>query len=92
MSREIASDGTDFNALTNFLKGELDRLDADKRAIHLASTRSFARWAEAAIGQVAESLGVTLGFLAGHLVAVYENVKEGFSGGWRKGFDIGRGS
>jgi hypothetical protein len=92
MSREIASEGTDFYALANYLRGELDRLDADERAIHLASSHSFAQWAETALSQVAESLGLTLGFLAGHIVAVYEGMKESFSTGWRKGFDRGRGS
>lgn len=92
MSREIGSNDTDFYALANYLTSELDRLDADERAIHLASSRSFAQWAEAAVGQVAESLGITLGFLAGHLVAVYENVKEGFSTGWRRGYERGRGN
>ena len=91
MSREIASDGTDFHALADYLRSELERLDADEQAIHLASSRSFAQWAKTAVSQVAESLGLTLGFLAGHVVAVYENVREDFSKGWRRGFDRGRG-
>lgn len=91
MSRDIGSDEVDFHALTSFLRSELDRLDADEQAVRLASTRSFAQWAEAAVGRAAEGLGITLGFLSGHLIAVYENVRGGFSTGWRKGLDRGRG-
>jgi hypothetical protein len=92
VSRDIGPSGADFNALTGFLRNELERLKADERAIHLASSKSFVRWAEVAIGAFAESLGITLGLLAGQLVAVYESVKGGFSTGWRTGFDRGRGN
>lgn len=91
MGREVEPDEADFNVLANYLRQELDKMAADERAVHLSSSHSFASWAKLVVGGMAESLGLSLGLLAGHIVDAYETVKNNFASGWREGFNHGRG-
>lgn len=91
MDPAIRPSEPNFDVLVNFLQDELERVDADRRAIHLASQRSFATWAETVLGTAAERLGLTLGFLAGWITAAYTEVRDSFKKGWRAGYDRGRG-
>jgi hypothetical protein len=91
MTREIQPGEADFNVLADYLRQELDKMAADERAVHLTTSHSFATWAKSVVGGMAESLGLSLGLLAGHLVDTYETVKRSFSSGWREGLDRGRG-
>lgn len=91
MGREARPDDeADFDALATYLRGELERLNADERAIRLRSSRSFASWAENVLGAFAEATGVTVGFLLGQVAAVYDTVAEGWTRGWRRGIERGR--
>lgn len=86
----VDAEGANFNVLVDFLKAELQRGEADRKAILLASESSFREWAFAAIGAVAQGLGITIGFLAGVISAAYETVKGSFESGFRRGIDRGR--
>jgi len=90
MTRDITPDDADFDVLANFLREELEKMSADEQAIRLTSRHSFTGWAETVVGRLAESLGLALGFFAGQIVGTYETVRDGFSGGVRKGFERGR--
>jgi hypothetical protein len=82
----------DFESLANYLKGELDRIEADERAIHLRSRADFFAFANAALETLAHTLGISLGFLAGEITALYEATTKSFGEGWRRGFERGRGA
>lgn len=91
MNVQAEQGAVDFNALTEYLRAELDRNSADQRAIQLASEESFAKWAQAVLGHIAEKFGVALGYLVGLAQGAYESIKSGFGKGFEAGFRRGRG-
>jgi hypothetical protein len=91
MNVQADKDSADFNTLTEYLRAELERNAADQRAIYLASEHSFAAWAHKVLEQIAEKLGIAIGYLVGLATGAYESIKGGFSKGFEAGLRRGRG-
>lgn len=91
MAKEIRALDSDFHALADFLKAELAKADAEERAIHLRSHADFLAFVHVALEEAARVLGVSLGYIAGQIAALYEDVSGGFARGWRDGIARGRG-
>jgi hypothetical protein len=91
MNVQADRDSANFNVLKDYLRAELERCSADRRAIHLESEASFTKWAHTVLEQVAEKLGIALGYLIGLATGAYESIKSGFSKGFKEGINRGRG-